>query len=58
LLTTDVEKFNFSPFFSNEHFPEATLVNILQGFGPYPPSAKNQQLGKKWVDNPQNFSCF
>ena len=29
------------------------LVNILQGFAP-PPSAKNQQLGKKWVKNPQN----
>ena len=28
-------------------------MNILQGFGP-PPVAKNQQLGRKWVENPQN----
>ena len=27
-----------------------TLVNILQGFRPQ----KNQQLGRKWVENPQN----
>ena len=30
------------------------LVNILQGFAPPLPVAKNQQLGRKWVQNPQN----
>ena len=33
--------------------PTSSLVIILQGFSP-PPLAKNQQLGRKWMENPQN----
>ena len=37
-----------------EYIEYSPLVNILQGSGAPPPVAKNQQLDRKWVKNPQN----
>ena len=42
---------NFDP--SHASVASFSLVNILQGFWGPLPVAKNQQLGRKWMENPQ-----